>query len=176
MQSARHRNAGLGGEDSPHGYVDSVGKPIVDTNLYGYTSNDPINFIDRLGLDGEKPDIGKWRGFFPGEGPAWHYNRNKNQTCPPFEWQCANKNSTNWFFEGRSGFHGGKRSYRGISTINRGSQCVFNSDGSLDTNPYTEGTFDYFPPYDNQGNVSPLGIINHFENDVIPWILFGSAP
>ncbi|MGP0567182.1 MULTISPECIES: hypothetical protein [unclassified Nitrospina] len=26
--------------------VDSVGKPLIETNLYGYTSNDPINFID----------------------------------------------------------------------------------------------------------------------------------
>lgn len=32
------------------GYVDSVGKPLVETNFYGYTFQDPINFIDLNGL------------------------------------------------------------------------------------------------------------------------------
>jgi hypothetical protein len=31
-------------------YVDSVGKPLFDTNLYGYTGNNPINRIDPWGL------------------------------------------------------------------------------------------------------------------------------
>jgi RHS repeat-associated protein len=42
-----------GGDTNLYGYVDSVGKPpIVDTNLYQYTSDDPINWIDPRGLYG----------------------------------------------------------------------------------------------------------------------------
>ena len=35
-----------GGDNNLYGYVHSVGKPTLKTNLYGYTSNDPINFVD----------------------------------------------------------------------------------------------------------------------------------
>jgi hypothetical protein len=31
-------------------YVDSVGKPALETNLYTYTGNNPINFVDPFGL------------------------------------------------------------------------------------------------------------------------------
>jgi len=34
------------------GYVDIVGKPSIQTNLYLYTSADPVNIIDPLGLQG----------------------------------------------------------------------------------------------------------------------------
>ena len=33
-----------------YGYTDSVGKGLVQTNFYGYTANDPVNFIDPEGL------------------------------------------------------------------------------------------------------------------------------
>ena len=39
-----------GGDTNLFGYADSVGEPLVETNLYGYALLDPINNIDPLGL------------------------------------------------------------------------------------------------------------------------------
>jgi len=39
-----------GGQANLYSYVDSVGKPLSDLNLYVYTGNSPINFVDPYGL------------------------------------------------------------------------------------------------------------------------------
>ena len=39
-----------GGDVNLYGYVGTVGKPMIETNLYGYSFSDPINFIDANGL------------------------------------------------------------------------------------------------------------------------------
>ncbi len=41
---------GFGGGVNLYNYVDSVGKPLTETNLYLYTGNDPVNWIDPWGL------------------------------------------------------------------------------------------------------------------------------
>ena len=51
---------GLEGGINLFAYVDSVGKPLVETNLYTYTGNNPINWVDPIGL---APQIyGQFRG------------------------------------------------------------------------------------------------------------------
>jgi RHS repeat-associated protein len=61
-----------GGTVNLYEYVDSVGKPLVGTNLYEYVGNDPINWIDPLGLTKDQPKTIKikitnphtFRGYF----------------------------------------------------------------------------------------------------------------
>lgn len=48
------------GDTNLYRYVDGVGKPTpaADTNLYEYTSNNPVNFVDPLGLYQTSPGGG----------------------------------------------------------------------------------------------------------------------
>lgn len=161
---AREYDPGTGRWTTP----DPAGFGGGDTNLYAYVFNDPVNLADPFGL---------WSGIWPGMGPDWHHNRNGGLNCPPEmpdpysgrpecpqEWE-----STGWSYEGRSPTHGDYHTFR----HEYGWQCVYDDNGGLVTDPESEGSFDYFPPYDADGDVQP-GVIGHVFYDVLPWILWGN--
>ncbi|MDQ6802628.1 MAG: RHS repeat-associated core domain-containing protein [Acidobacteriota bacterium] len=121
-----------------------------DSNLYAYVLNDPVNLSDPIGL---------WRGILPGWGPDWHHNRNAGQNCPPSppDLQKGPEDCpipTGWSHEGHTPTHGGYDSYR----QEYGWQCVYNDQGGLVNNPEYDGSFDYSPPYNPDGSVSPWGV------------------
>jgi RHS repeat-associated protein len=45
-----------GGDTNLYGYVGTVGKPSLETNLYQYSMSDPINFVDPTGLSASATD------------------------------------------------------------------------------------------------------------------------
>ncbi len=74
-----------GGDVDLYGYVDSVGKLITETNLYAYTSNNPINRTDPLGLYWGEDQVNWWNYESALPGP---YGQ------PVSEWQ--NGSPTGW--------------------------------------------------------------------------------
>ena len=130
-------------------------------NLYAYVGANPINAVDPMGL---------WKGIVPGRAGSRHHNRNEHQKdkCPPTK-PCEEEG---WMSEGKSPTHGGHESLRGTGS-NLGYQCVYDDKGNLVTDPEFEGTYDYWPPYQEDGNLL-IDVPMHFLNDVFPWILGGN--
>jgi hypothetical protein len=64
---------GFVGGSNFYAYVDSVGKPSLDTNLYSYAFNNPAKYIDPLGLtnwakvgEGIAIQLFGWANFYTG--------------------------------------------------------------------------------------------------------------
>ena len=131
-------------------------------NLYGYVGGNPVNWVDPLGL---------FNGLLPGLGPKGHHERNKYQEgkCPSIEPTYE----SSWYSEGYSSIHNGN-SYRGIGS-NRRAQCAYDpKTGKLIQEKEFEGTYDYSPPYNDDGSVSIPGAVGHAVVDFLPWVLFGN--
>ena len=74
-----------------------------------------------------------------------------------------------WNYEGKPKLHGENNTYRGTDK-NRGSQCTYRDDGTLLDEGEHQGTYDKYPPYDDDGNLT-LNVIPHFFADVVPHFL-----
>ena len=74
-----------------------------------------------------------------------------------------------WKYEGRphEKLHGGMRTFRGMGKYN-GSQCTYDENGGLVNSGPHQGTHDYFPPYDKNGNFDPTKFLQHIQYDVLP--------
>jgi RHS repeat-associated protein len=143
-----------------------------DTNLYAYVHNDPVNLSDPFGL---------WSGIWPGMGPGWHHDRNRigGNICPPNmpdpytgRPECPDElQSTGWHQEPtRSPTHGYQWSFRHES----GSQCIYDGNGNLVTDPEIGGSYDYVNPFNPDGSLNPGGAVGHFFADMLPWIFWGN--
>jgi hypothetical protein len=114
-------------------------------------------------------------------GPSWHHDRNRigGNICPPNmpdaysgprecpdQWQ-----STGWHQEPeRSPTHGYNWSFRDES----GSQCVYDGNGDLVTDPENAGSYDYVSPFNPDGSMNWGGAAGHFFTDMLPWIFWGN--
>jgi len=144
-----------------------------DTNLYGYTLGDPVNFVDPAGL------FKGFFGYFGFQGPDWHTYRNKinNMTCPPTEGGCKASEWIRDSYLGGGFTHGGYTSYRGFGS-KLGSQCVYYNEGEnkgkrVDIREF-RGSYDLYPVVDKNGNRNYRNYPGHILYDLLPWVLWGN--
>lgn len=146
---------------------DPIGE-LGGLNLYGFVGNNPVNLIDPYGL---------YEGLFPNWGPKWHHKRNQFQHCPPTEpgkGEGGCRDDENWINDRLGSLtHGGNASYRGTGP-NKGAQCVYDENGLLVRENEYEGTYDFFPPYFDNGIPNPFNMPYHVIFDMFPSLLFGN--
>ncbi|MGD9210902.1 MAG: RHS repeat-associated core domain-containing protein [Desulfobacteraceae bacterium] len=122
-------------------------------NLYVYTNNNPLNFIDPKGL--------AWYN-------NWHYNRNNTPNNKTVSYKKAEDNwdgSVPAYYHQQGGGNGWNKKF--VSPDGH-SEVVFNREGRLVTDPVNRGTYNFANPKTN-----PIG---HFFTDMLPYYFWGNSP
>lgn len=143
-------------------------------NLFIFTENNAIDFIDHLGLAAAaetkwaKSTVKNWHRQREKEKQD-HYNRNEGRNFPPKTIDEARKN--NWKkagdFENSYHRNNGANNEKWLSPDGR-QEGVYNSDtGELDNSPENKGTYNFSPPCEAW---------NHFWDDVLPYWRWGNSP
>lgn len=153
-------------------------------NLYAYVYNNTPNLYDSLGdRPGDTFDRRneERRREQSREVVNNHKNRNSNNHCPkkkPGEKcpkqgeQSTDSKGNEWTYEGQPDLHGNQDCFRGTGDLS-GSQCCYKENGELDNEGGNQGTYDKYPPYDDDGNIDWSNLPGHVLNDVIPHFVIG---
>ena len=156
-------------------------------NLYGMVGNDPVRWVDRLGLD-FGPGITDANSLPTPEenrreaeaAEKRHKERNRKNHCPrkepgsvpftgPFQHgSVADHTGQGWIKEGFNTYHPARNCYRGTGAYT-GSQCCYDNCGDIDNSSPSMGTYDYVPPDGGRINgFSVMAAIGHWFEDVRP--------
>ncbi len=159
-----------------------------DPNWYRYASSRPTVLRDPGGLEASDADLPS-RGPVPmplptpepDKTPSRHRDRNRNNRCPQrmpgsLDNACPaleergrynDRKNNPWIYEGTPSLHGNNRTFRGTGD-NAGSQCTYGLDDQLINDGRFQGTYDYYPPFNDDGTTNYWNLPGHFFQDVVP--------
>jgi RHS repeat-associated protein len=123
--------------------------------------------------DAKEVTIGYWNSLTESQKNVTHYGRNLFQGDLPKD--VRELNGSEWSSKGAAIAHNlagasGNMDYRGIGARD-GQQAIYDSNGSLITSPENMGTYDF-----GDIKLSNIGVIDHVEMDLLPWIQWGNTP